>query len=91
MADLSRARTPFPGDLPFPGAPAGSRPVEPGDEVVVEVEGLGRLRNPVVESGPPLPSGYGAQPADSVEVRSTAFGGDREFRGARPLRKDSAR
>ena len=91
VADLSRTHTLLPGDLVFTGTPAGSRPVEPGDEVVVEVEGLGRLRNPIVESGPPLPSGYGAQPTDSEEVRSTALGGDWEFRGARPPRKDPAR
>lgn len=90
VADLSRTHTLLPGDLVFTGTPAGSRPVEPGDEVVVEVEGLGRLRNPVVEGGPPFPSGYGAQPADSEEVRSTALGGDWEFRGVRPPRKDPA-
>jgi 5-oxopent-3-ene-1,2,5-tricarboxylate decarboxylase/2-hydroxyhepta-2,4-diene-1,7-dioate isomerase len=31
------------------GTPANSRPVEPGDVVAVEVEGIGRLENPVVE------------------------------------------
>ena len=87
VADLSRTHTLCPGDLVFTGTPAGSRPVEPGDEVVVEVEGLGRLRNPVVEGGPTLPADFGAQPTDSEEVRSTALGGDWEFRGVRPPRK----
>ena len=88
VADLSRTHTLFPGDLVFTGTPAGSRPVEPGAEVVVEVEGLGRLRNPVVERGPGLPAAFGAQPTESEEVRSTALGGDWEFRGRRPPRRE---
>ena len=31
------------------GTPANSRPVEPGDVVAVEVDGIGRLENTVVE------------------------------------------
>ena len=31
------------------GTPANSRPMEPGDTVAVEVSGLGRLENPVVD------------------------------------------
>ncbi len=86
VADLSRTHTLLPGDLVFTGTPAGSRPVAPGDEVVVEVEGLGRLVNPVTE-GNPVPGGHGAQPTASEEVRSTALGGDWEFRGIRPPRR----
>ena len=86
VADLSRTHTLLPGDLVFTGTPAGSRPVEPGDEVAVEVEGIGRLSNPVVAGERPIPSAYGAQPTDSEEVRSTALGGAWEFRGIRPPR-----
>ncbi len=86
VADLSRTHTLLPGDLVFTGTPAGSRPVEPGDEVAVEVEGLGRLVNPVVAGEREIPAGYGAQPSESEEVRSTALGGDWEFRGIRPPR-----
>jgi 5-oxopent-3-ene-1,2,5-tricarboxylate decarboxylase/2-hydroxyhepta-2,4-diene-1,7-dioate isomerase len=49
VADLSRLVTLEPGDLLLTGTPAHSRPVEPGDVVAVEVEGIGRLENTVVE------------------------------------------
>ena len=55
VADVSRTHTLLPGDLVFTGTPAGSRPVEPGDEVAVEVEGLGRLVNPVVAGEMSIP------------------------------------
>ena len=65
-----------------------SRPVEPGDVVEVEVEGLGTLRNRIVEGQVPVRGDVGAQPSESEEVVSTALGGDWEFRGVRPPRKD---
>ena len=43
VADLARTITLLPGDVILSGTPAGSRPVEPGDVVTVEVEGLGAL------------------------------------------------
>ncbi len=49
VADLTRHITLLPGDLILTGTPANSRPVEPGDVVEVEVSGIGRLRNTVVE------------------------------------------
>ena len=49
IADLSRLVTLEPGDVLLTGTPAHSRPVEPGDEVAVEVDGIGRLENTVVE------------------------------------------
>ena len=70
------------------GTPANSRPVEPGDVVEVEVDGLGTLRNTIVEGGVPLRDDVGAQPSESEEVISTAFGGDWEFRGIRPPRRE---
>jgi 2-keto-4-pentenoate hydratase/2-oxohepta-3-ene-1,7-dioic acid hydratase in catechol pathway len=33
------------------GTPAGVGPVEPGDTVEIEIEGIGVLRNPVVAAG----------------------------------------
>ena len=60
--------------------------MEPGDEVAVEVGGLGRLENPIVAAEWGIPEGYGAQPTESEEVRSTALGGDWEFRGIRAPR-----
>lgn len=55
--------------------------------VEVEVEGLGRLTNHVVEGPIPVRADVGAQPSESEEVVSTALGGDWEFRGIRPPRR----
>ena len=49
LADLCRLITLEPGDVVLTGTPANSRPMEPGDVVEVEVSGLGRLANTVVE------------------------------------------
>jgi len=88
VADIARTITLVPGDLLFTGTPAYSRPVEPGDVVEVEVEGLGRLRNVIVEGPTPIRTDVGAQPTESEEVVSTALGGDWEFRGIRTPSKD---
>jgi 5-oxopent-3-ene-1,2,5-tricarboxylate decarboxylase/2-hydroxyhepta-2,4-diene-1,7-dioate isomerase len=72
----------------FSGTPANSRPVQPGDVVEVEVEGLGRLSNKIVHGPSPIRSDVGAQPTESEEVVSTAMGGDWEFRGIRTPSKD---
>jgi 5-oxopent-3-ene-1,2,5-tricarboxylate decarboxylase / 2-hydroxyhepta-2,4-diene-1,7-dioate isomerase len=84
VADIARTITLVPGDVLLSGTPANSRPVEPGDVVEVEVEGLGRLVNQVVAGPSPVPGDFGAQPTASEEVVSTALGGDWEFRGIRP-------
>ncbi len=83
VADLARLITLEPGDLILSGTPAFSRPVVPGDEVSVEVEGLGVLTSRVVEGPSPVSTQVGAQPTATEEVLSTAFGGDWEFRGQR--------
>jgi len=82
VADLARTITLLPGDVILSGTPAGSRPVEPGDVVTIEVEGLGALTNNIVD-GTAVRRDIGAQPTESEEVVSTAFGGDWEFRGIR--------
>ncbi|MGH4035389.1 fumarylacetoacetate hydrolase family protein [Actinomycetota bacterium Odt1-20B] len=87
VADIARTITLLPGDVLLSGTPAGSRPVEPGDVVEVEVEGLGRLASRVVSGPTPVRRDVGAQPTESEEVRSTALGGDWEFRGIRPPRR----
>ena len=46
---LSRILTLSPGDLILTGTPEGLINVVPGDEVVTEVEGVGRLFNTIVE------------------------------------------
>jgi 5-oxopent-3-ene-1,2,5-tricarboxylate decarboxylase/2-hydroxyhepta-2,4-diene-1,7-dioate isomerase len=83
VADLARTITLLPGDVILSGTPAGSRPVEPGDTVSVDVEGLGTLTNHIVEGDESVAADYGAQPTESEEVRSTALGGDWEYRGIR--------
>jgi len=88
VADVARTITLEPGDVILSGTPANSRPVEPGDVVEVEVGGLGLLRNTVVEGSVPVRDDVGAQPSESEEVISTALGGDWEFRGVRPPRKE---
>lgn len=87
VADIARTITLCPGDVLLSGTPANSRPVAPGDVVEVVAEGLGRLRNHVVSGPVPVRDDCGAQPAESEEVISTAFGGDWEFRGVRPPRR----
>jgi 5-oxopent-3-ene-1,2,5-tricarboxylate decarboxylase/2-hydroxyhepta-2,4-diene-1,7-dioate isomerase len=87
VADIARNITLEPGDVLLSGTPANSRPVQPGDLVEVEVEGLGRLSNRVVEGPEPIRSDVGAQPTESEEVLSTALGGDWEFRGIRAPKK----
>ncbi len=47
IAFITSVMTLEPGDLIFTGTPAGVGPLQDGDEVVVEIEGLGKLRNPV--------------------------------------------
>ena len=88
VADIARTITLTPGDLLFSGTPAFSRPVQPGDVVEVEVEGLGILHNHIVEGPTPIRTDVGAQPTESEEVVSTAMGGDWEFRGIRTPSKD---
>ncbi|NBO45569.1 MAG: FAA hydrolase family protein [Actinobacteria bacterium] len=88
VADIARTITLVPGDILFSGTPANSRPVQPGDVVEVEVEGLGTLRNHIVSGPTPIRDDVGAQPTESEEVVSTALGGDWEFRGIRTPSKD---
>jgi 5-oxopent-3-ene-1,2,5-tricarboxylate decarboxylase/2-hydroxyhepta-2,4-diene-1,7-dioate isomerase len=88
VADIARTITLVPGDILFSGTPAFSRPVQPGDIVEVEVEGLGKLTNHIVEGPTAIRTDVGAQPTESEEVVSTALGGDWEFRGIRTPSKD---
>ncbi len=81
-----------PGDVILSGTPADqSRPVQPGDVVTVEVEGLGALTNHIVEGPTPVSDEVGAQPTETEEVLSTALGGDWPLRGQRRPRTHRAR
>lgn len=83
VADIARNITLVPGDILLSGTPANSRPVQPGDEVTVKVEGLGELTNHIVVGPTPIRDDVGHQPMTTEEVVSTAMGGDWEFRGIR--------
>ena len=45
---VSQAFTLLPGDVIMTGTPAGVGLISEGDRIEVEVEGIGRLSNPVV-------------------------------------------
>ena len=72
LADLSRLITLEPGDVLLSGTPANSRPVEPGDTVEVEVDGIGRLSNRIVEAKDEL-AAIGVLPADTPNARHVAL------------------
>ena len=74
VTDLARMMTLLPGDLILSGTPANSRPVNPGDVVAVEVEGLGRLENTIVEGDAPVSAEAGWPPAASEKVLGVALG-----------------
>ncbi|WRO22978.1 fumarylacetoacetate hydrolase family protein [Metallumcola ferriviriculae] len=46
---LSAVMTLHPGDVILTGTPSGIGPIRPGDQVTVEIDGIGSLVNPVVE------------------------------------------
>jgi 2-keto-4-pentenoate hydratase/2-oxohepta-3-ene-1,7-dioic acid hydratase in catechol pathway/regulator of RNase E activity RraA len=73
VADLSRFVTLEPGDVILTGTPAGSRPVQPGDVVEIELVGLSRVRNAVVEAETDIPA-FGAQPRVTGATRAEALG-----------------
>ena len=73
VADLSRFMTLEPGDVILTGTPANSRPLSPSDVVEVEIEGVGRIGNTVVEDALPLEE-IGAMPKVSPEMRAAALG-----------------
>ncbi len=75
LADLCRHITLLPGDIILTGTPANSRPMQPGDVVEVEVTGLGRLTNHVVETPRPRHA-VGHQGSNSDAVRRVALGSD---------------
>ncbi|MFZ0386010.1 MAG: fumarylacetoacetate hydrolase family protein, partial [Solirubrobacteraceae bacterium] len=72
VADLARTHTLMPGDLILTGTPANSRPVQPGDVVAVEIEGIGRLENTVVQSDRELEP-VGEEPAVTAQTLHVAL------------------
>ncbi len=74
VADLARMMTLEPGDMIFSGTPANSRPVQPGDVVTVECDGLGVLENTIVEGVAPISDEAGWPPSVSEKVTGVALG-----------------
>jgi 5-oxopent-3-ene-1,2,5-tricarboxylate decarboxylase/2-hydroxyhepta-2,4-diene-1,7-dioate isomerase len=74
VCDIARLITLVPGDLILSGTPANSRPVEPGDVVTVEVEGLGVLENTIVEGASEVSIEAGWPPSASEKVTGVALG-----------------
>ena len=72
VADVARLITLEPGDVLLTGTPANSRPVEPGDVVAVEVDGIGRLENTVVQADNELER-LGDQPAVTAQTLHVAL------------------
>jgi 5-oxopent-3-ene-1,2,5-tricarboxylate decarboxylase/2-hydroxyhepta-2,4-diene-1,7-dioate isomerase len=72
VADVARLITLEPGDVLLTGTPANSRPVEPGDVVAVEVDGIGRLENTVEQSEDELEP-VGEQPAVTAQTLHVAL------------------
>ena len=77
VADVARLITLEPGDVLLTGTPANSRPVEPGDVVAVEVPGIGRLENPVLQSDSE-PGRPGEQPAVTGQTLHVALAIDED-------------
>jgi 5-oxopent-3-ene-1,2,5-tricarboxylate decarboxylase/2-hydroxyhepta-2,4-diene-1,7-dioate isomerase len=72
IADLARLITLEPGDVLLTGTPANSRPVEPGDVVAVEIDGIGRLENDVVQSREEMEP-VGEQPTVTAQTLHVAL------------------
>jgi 5-oxopent-3-ene-1,2,5-tricarboxylate decarboxylase / 2-hydroxyhepta-2,4-diene-1,7-dioate isomerase len=72
LADLNRLITLEPGDVVLTGTPANSRPMEPGDTVAVEIDGIGRLENAIEDWDVDL-TGPGEQPETSANTLHVAL------------------
>ncbi|MGH2711216.1 MAG: fumarylacetoacetate hydrolase family protein [Actinomycetota bacterium] len=51
ISHISQTITLLPGDVVLTGTPPGVGPMEPGDTVEIDIEGIGVLENPVAASG----------------------------------------
>jgi len=74
VADLARTMTLLPGDLILSGTPANSRPVEPGDVVTVEADGLGLLESRIVEGAQAISDECGWPASASDKALGVALG-----------------
>lgn len=74
VADLARIMTLLPGDVIFSGTPSNSRPVEPGDIVTVECDGLGVLENRIADGEHDISDEAGWMPESSDKALGVALG-----------------
>ena len=74
VADLARIMTLLPGDVIFSGTPSNSRPVEPGDVVTVECDGLGVLENRIAGGEHDISDEAGWMPESSDKALGVALG-----------------
>jgi len=65
---LSNIMTLSPGDMIFTGTPEGLADVKPGDEVVIEVEKVGRLTNHIISESEYLATLASSDTADTKKV-----------------------
>jgi 5-oxopent-3-ene-1,2,5-tricarboxylate decarboxylase/2-hydroxyhepta-2,4-diene-1,7-dioate isomerase len=72
LADLCRLITLEPGDVVLSGTPANSRPMQPGDVVHVEIDGIGRLESTIEDWDVDL-TGAGEQPETSANTLHVAL------------------
>lgn len=89
VADLSRFMTLEVGDVILTGTPAGARPVQPGDVVEVEIEGIGRLCSHIRDASADLMP-YGAMPRTGSEEQAQANGSS-PLAAHQPLSERAAR
>ena len=72
LADICRLITLEEGDVVLTGTPANSRPLDVGDVVSVEIDGLGSVENTVVESDEEI-AGPGELPQTSAQTLHVAL------------------
>ena len=52
VAYISQIMTLLPGDIILTGTPEGVGPMENGDRIYIEIEGIGKLQNTVISRSP---------------------------------------
>jgi 2-keto-4-pentenoate hydratase/2-oxohepta-3-ene-1,7-dioic acid hydratase in catechol pathway len=72
LADICRLITLEPGDVVLTGTPANSRPLDVGDVIAVEIDGLGRVENTLVQSDEEI-AGPGELPQTSAQTLHVAL------------------
>ncbi len=69
LSFISRHMTLEPGDVIATGTPSGVGPIVPGDEVTIEIEGVGTLTNPVIARQDAPRHGAGGAPGSAPRAQ----------------------